>query len=173
MLTLLRENNILLTNVPPNMTKFYQPLDLTVNGFAKRFMGRKFNDWYTSQVSAQLDKEIPIEEIDIKFRISLLKPLHAEWVTDFYNHMTSGCKKIIERGWASAGIRDAIRLGLSELPLIDPFCDIAPMSNVNNGEHNFESVCNLTAEERAIGYSRDDETGHDEDDDDKLRPRRG
>jgi len=52
-LSLLRDNKILLTNVPPNMTKFYQPLDLTVNGFAKRFMARKFNDWYTEQVSEQ------------------------------------------------------------------------------------------------------------------------
>ena len=34
-LNLLRDNKILLTNVPPNMTKFYQPLDLTFNGYAK------------------------------------------------------------------------------------------------------------------------------------------
>ena len=45
-LTLLRSNNILVTNVPANMTKFYQPLDLTVNGYAKRYMARKFNDCY-------------------------------------------------------------------------------------------------------------------------------
>ena len=31
-LNLLRDDKILLTNVPTNMTKFYQPLDLTVNG---------------------------------------------------------------------------------------------------------------------------------------------
>ena len=37
-LNLLQDNKILLTNVPANMTKFYQPLDLTVNGYAKRFM---------------------------------------------------------------------------------------------------------------------------------------
>ena len=29
----LQENNVLLTNVPANMTRFYQPLDLTVNPF--------------------------------------------------------------------------------------------------------------------------------------------
>ena len=60
------------------MTKFCQPLDLTVNGYAKRFMARKFNDWYTQKVCAQLDKGIAIDEIDIKLRLSLLKPLHAE-----------------------------------------------------------------------------------------------
>ena len=33
-LSLLKENYISVTNVPANMTKFYQPLDLTVNGYA-------------------------------------------------------------------------------------------------------------------------------------------
>ena len=31
----LKENNALVTNVPANMTRFYQPLDLTVNESAK------------------------------------------------------------------------------------------------------------------------------------------
>ena len=74
-LNLLRDNNILVTYVPPHMTKFYQLLDLTVNGFTKRFMVRKFSDWYTEQVSAQLDRGVPISEIDIKLRLSLLKPV--------------------------------------------------------------------------------------------------
>ena len=43
LLNLFRDNKILLTNVPANMTKLYQPLNLTVNGYAKRFMARKFN----------------------------------------------------------------------------------------------------------------------------------
>ena len=37
-LYLLEDSNELVMNVPPNMRKFYQPLDLTVNGFSKRFM---------------------------------------------------------------------------------------------------------------------------------------
>ena len=108
-LNLLRDNKILLTNVPANVTKFYQPLDLMVNGCAKRFMAQKFNDWYTQQVSAQLDKGIAVDEIDIKLHLSLLKPLPAEWLVDFYNHMASGAaKKMIDSGWASSGIEDAI-----------------------------------------------------------------
>ena len=35
------ENNICIVNVPANMTRYYQPLDLTVNGYAKRFMKKK------------------------------------------------------------------------------------------------------------------------------------
>ena len=39
----LLENNILVTNIPTNMTRFYQPLDLTVNESAKRIIAKKFN----------------------------------------------------------------------------------------------------------------------------------
>ena len=34
--------NIVVVSVPANMTHFFQPLDLTVNGEAKRFMKDKF-----------------------------------------------------------------------------------------------------------------------------------
>ena len=96
-LNLLKDNKILVTNVSPNMTKFYQPLDLTVNGYTRKFMARKFNCWYTDQISLRLEKGIPVDEIDIKLRLSLMKPLHAEWIADFYNHITSSeSKKIIE-----------------------------------------------------------------------------
>ena len=44
-------------------------------------------------MSPQLDKGVAIDEIDIKLRLSLLKPLHAECLVDFYNHMTSSAAK--------------------------------------------------------------------------------
>ena len=37
-LDVITKNNNVILNVPTNMTKFYQPLDLTVNGHAKRFL---------------------------------------------------------------------------------------------------------------------------------------
>ena len=92
-LNLLRDNNILLTNVRPSMIKFYQRLDLTLNGFSKLFMTGKFNDWDTGQVCAQLDKGVLINEIDIKLRLPLMKPLHAGWLVNFHNHITSGAKE--------------------------------------------------------------------------------
>ena len=121
LLNLLGDNKILLTNVvQANTTKFYQLLDLTVKGYAKRLMAQKFNNWYTQQVSSQLDKGIAIDEIDLKLRLSLLKPLHAEWLVDFYNHMASGAaKKIIDSGWASSGIEDANNMVLDSLPSVD------------------------------------------------------
>ena len=165
-LDLLNANKILVTNVPPNMTKYYQPLDLTVNGYAKKFMSQKFSSWYTHQISLQLEKGVPIDEIDVKLRLSLIKPLHAEWITQFYNQMTSPeSKKIIESGWLAAGIRDATRLGLSNLPSIDPFEEISPMKDATTA---YEvptpiSAFSMSSEEKGIGYSRQ----NDSDDDDE------
>ena len=49
--------NIELVTVPAtcNMTHFFQPLDLTVNGVAKEYMKKEFTVHYSSSVKQQLD----------------------------------------------------------------------------------------------------------------------
>ena len=42
-LDVLKDNNILSTKIPPNITDVFQPLDLTVNKFAKDFMKAMFS----------------------------------------------------------------------------------------------------------------------------------
>ena len=64
------EANILIINVPANMTKCYQPLDLTVNGCAKRFLKSKFTEWYSSQVRAYLDNGVSIDDIEVELQLS-------------------------------------------------------------------------------------------------------
>ena len=81
----LRENYILISRVPANMTHIFQPLDLTVNGSAKSFMKKKFTEWYSSEITKALDNDVQLEDIEIKLRLSILKPLHAEWLVDLYN----------------------------------------------------------------------------------------
>ena len=41
-LAVLGKNNIIVTNILANMTKFYQPLDLTVSGYARRFIAKSY-----------------------------------------------------------------------------------------------------------------------------------
>ena len=110
------ENNRLIVNVPRNMAKYYQPLDLTVNGYSKRFLKNKFNEWYSFQVSKQLADGVMLENVQVKLTLTILKPIHVGWLIEFYNHMTTdnGCD-IIKNGWKAAGITDAIRLGLNNL----------------------------------------------------------
>ena len=37
------------------MAHFFQPLDLTVNGEAKRFMQDKFTTWHSEEIQKQLN----------------------------------------------------------------------------------------------------------------------
>ena len=47
--------NIVLVAVPANMTHFFQPLDLTVNGSTKKFMRKQFITYYSGEIKNQID----------------------------------------------------------------------------------------------------------------------
>ena len=164
--TILNDNNISLANIPPNMTKYYQPLDLTISGHAKNYLKNKFSTVYGNQISKQLDEGRDIDAMDVKLRLTALKPLHAQWVVDFYNEMTTvKGKHIIESGWRAAGINDAIRLGNKNFPAIDPFHDIDPLLDGNTTEsQQLQAICGLTLVEKQIGYSRTVDNDKDDSD---------
>ena len=159
----IERNNLIVVNVPANMTKYYQVLDLTVNKYAKEFTKKKFCQWYSNQVSTQLDQGKDLDDIDIKLRLSVLKPIHADWLVEFYNHMTtSKGKEIIFSGWQAAGISDAIRLGSNELPSVDPFNDIDPMISpeIPLSSENLEGFCDDQHNQEE--YVRQEESDSDE-----------
>ena len=173
MLNAYEEANILIINVPTNMTKYYQPLDLTVNGYAKRFLKSKFTEWYSSQVRAYLDNGVSIDDIEVGLQLSKIKRIHAGWLVEFCNHMTtSKGKEIIDSGWKAAGISDTVKLGSSKLPPIDPFHDIDPMlddESVSSNRHLL-ALRDVTAEEfelfcgKKLGPENDDAVTDDETD---------
>lgn len=91
------------------MTKYYQLLDATVNGYVKGFTGRKFNDWYSNQVTDHLSGGVSLEDVDVKLYLPIIKIIHAGWIVNPYNQMNSvDAKKIIESGSLTTGIHDAI-----------------------------------------------------------------
>ena len=129
-LDLLKENNILTEYVPNNMTNYYQPFDCTTNKWAKDFLKAKFSTRFSNPVQHHLDKDIALEDIDIKFQLTTMKPLHASWLINLYNELTSSrAKDVIIGGWKKSGIMDAIKLGSKGLPSIDPFAEIEPMDS--------------------------------------------
>ena len=69
--------NVKVVQVPANMTHFLQPLDLTVNGSAKKFMRHKFVTWYAEEIKNQMDAGVPAESIDVNLKLTSLKALHA------------------------------------------------------------------------------------------------
>ena len=104
------------------MTKYYQPLDLTVNGYCKKFLKRKFTQWYLAEVTRQLANKVALEDVQVKLQLTKLKPLQAGWIIKFFNEMTaSKGNEIIGSGWNASGIKDATKLGMEKLPSLDPF----------------------------------------------------
>ena len=127
---LLNENHILLEKVPANLTYLFQPLVVQgdPNGYVKRFMKKKFTLWYSDQVIRALDEGKDIKDVNISLKLSIVKPLHAKWLIEMYNHMTSSeGRDVCLKDWKVACILDATEKGLEGLQNLDPFHDIDPL----------------------------------------------
>ena len=95
----------------------------------KSFMKKKFTLWYSDQVIRALDEVKDIKDVDISLKLSIVKPLHAKWLIEMYNHMTSSeGRDVCLKGWKVAGILDATEKGLDGLQNLDPFHDIDPLA---------------------------------------------
>ena len=161
----LLQNSIYFVTVPNNMTHLFQPLDLTVNGHCKKFMKNEFAKWYMQQVDNALQVGKKLEDINIEFRLSVIKPLHAKWLVEYYNHISSEAgTKVIVNGFKLAGIYDAIRSGKSSLQSIDPFNDIAPLAD-SLSEGNPGNFVQLSDDLRE-GYEHELDENESEDDED-------
>ena len=162
----LKENRILLEKVPANLTYLFQPLDVQggPNGYVKRMMKNKFILWYADQIDQALDAGTTLSNIEVSLKLSTVKPLHAKWILELYNHMTSaeGKKKVCLKGWDVVGISDAVRKGLKGMAHIDPFHDIDPLA-----ETLFESEDSLEYErEMYINDIEEEESGSEYEDND-------
>ena len=71
------------------MTNLFQPPDLIVSGSAKAYMKRKFNEWYSTSISRQLDEGKAVDDIEVELKLSVLKPINAGWIKDLYDYLTS------------------------------------------------------------------------------------
>ena len=77
-----------------------------------------------------LDEGKELDSIEIKLKISVIKPLHANWLMELYNHLTSPMgRQIYIKGWKVSGIHDAVIMTSAKLPSLDPFEDIDSLIN--------------------------------------------
>ena len=114
---LLKENDILLVRVPANMKHIFQPLDFTVKRSAQSLFNWKFTKWHSNEVKFQLEAGTKLDEIEVNLTL------------EFYNKMTSDeGNPIIQNGWKNAGTEDTLRMGKGNMPSLDPFFDIDPLS---------------------------------------------
>ena len=167
-----QDNNILIVNIPRNMTKYYQPLDLIVNGYCKKFLKRKFTQWCSAEVTRQLANKVASEAVQVKLQLTKLKPLKAGWIIEFFNEMTtSKGSEITGSGWNVYGIKGVIKLGTEMLPSLDPLEELDPM--ISEAEDisrstvlRMTTIAFLSIEELEVLGSMEDDENIDEEEDD-------
>ena len=82
----------------------FQPLDLTVNKVARDFTKKKFSEWFSRKINIGLENGRELEDIEIDYRLSDLKPLHATWIISFHDYISSPeGKAVIASGWKKNG----------------------------------------------------------------------
>ena len=109
--------------VPHNLTNKFQPLDITVNKPAKSFISNKYNEWFSKQVSQQLEKGIQPADVKVSLGLIELKVMHAKWILELYNHLCHQ-NEIILNGRKAASITEAVESANTVLERIEnPFSE--------------------------------------------------
>ena len=118
---------------------FSSPLIWRWMEFSKLLCAERFPSGTVGR-SYTLYLENGCEAIDAKghVKLTIMKPLHAKWLSEFYNYInSSGGQEITRNGWLRAGITDAIKVGSSKLTSLDPFLDIEFVINENSSHVEF------------------------------------
>ena len=149
---LLKKNNIFFTKVPANMTILFQPLDLTINGYAKSYLKKLFTEWFAKQITDGVNSGKDPGSIEVPLQLSILKRLQAKWIIKLYDEMTSSGKEVILKGWERAGITDGIEMGSSKLPTLDPFHELDPLVR-NEEEYDIGEAITNSKDQLADGLT--------------------
>ena len=94
--------------VPHNLTIKFQPLDIAVNKPAKSFISNKYNEWFSKQVSQQLEKGIQPAHGKVSVGLIELKVMHAKWILELYNYLRHQ-NEILLNGFKAASITEAVK----------------------------------------------------------------
>ena len=66
-----------------------------------------YNEWFSNKVATQRNQGLDPTEVKIPSKLSDLKPLHASWIVDLYEHLKKETGMII-KGFDSTGITEAV-----------------------------------------------------------------
>ena len=99
-----------------------------------------------------MESEKDIDEIEVK--LTIFKPLHAAWITEFYDLMTyDQGKSVIKNGGEASGITGVTESQLVNLSSVNPFADIDPLVTKPTISNNKPLIREEEIVER--GYARD------------------
>ena len=119
------------------------------------------------QITEQLDNGKQIEEVDVKLQLTRLKPLHAEWLLELFDHLTtSQGKEIIMSVWKASGIIEAIKNESARVPSLDPFNDLDPLLTESTNAEECFHISELDKDQMLAFTTRDEENeiGNEEED---------
>ena len=58
-------------------------------------------------------------------------------------------------GWRAAAVQDAVKLGLKDLQIVDPFSDLDPMLDDSTSDSpSLDTLCGISEDKIAAGYSQ-------------------
>ena len=64
------------------------------------------------------------DDINVDIKLTTIKPLHAQWLVNFFNYLTTDeGKEIVLKDWRKTGISGLLD-GNTTLPEADPFKEI-------------------------------------------------
>ena len=143
--SLLEANNIHVCLLPPNTTDQLQPLDISVNKPAKDFLKRKFEEWYSGEITKQLEgKDIESAELQsINLGMPVLKELGAKWMAEMAEYFGEN-PQIVVNGFVKAGIAGALDGQIDSRPEGDVRGESEECDSDPDGD---SSVIDLTDEE--------------------------
>ena len=90
------------------------------------FYGRQINTWHSEEAQKQINPGNGGRngEVNVDLRLTVLKPRHASWLVDLYNHLSRDIgRRQIAKGWEKAGITQLLYESFSLSPE-DPFEEI-------------------------------------------------
>ena len=107
----LKEAGFELVFVPGNCTSELEPLQLAVNSCFKVELKERFTVWYAECVQSAMrlhpdDVQVAIKSVQPDLRLSVMKPLHARWITEAFGTLQQK-RDIVENGWHQPGITSA------------------------------------------------------------------
>ena len=89
---------------------------ISVNKPCKDFLRNATQTCYSQRIVEQLKAGKSAHEVKVATKISIVKPLHARWVTKFYEHIRKN-PDIVRNGWKRAKITDFMHQKIE----MDPF----------------------------------------------------
>ena len=102
------KNDCELVIVPHNLTNKFQPLDISINQKAKKFISHKCNTWYADRVSEQSRRGVAPGDVKVSMKLSHLKPLPASWIVEIFDYLKQQNESIVN-GFNKAGITEAVK----------------------------------------------------------------